>query len=135
SSPAHLVVDVTGAFTPAAAARAGRFVATAPTRLLDTRTQGARLRPGSSITVPLPAGVPADAVALAVTIATSDSLAAGFFTVHPTGTERPTSSALNTDGSGQVRATGQIVPVSAAGFSVFSQTGEHLIVDVTGWFT
>ena len=51
------------------------------------------------------------------------------------GTARPTSSSLNTDGPGQIRATGQIVPVSADGFTVFSQTGEHLIIDVTGWFT
>ena len=37
-SSTDLVVDVSGAWSPAAAAHAGRFVPMAPTRLLDTRT-------------------------------------------------------------------------------------------------
>ncbi len=135
SASAHVVVDVTGAFVAAAGATAGRFVATAPTRLLDTRDGAGRLAVGGAITIPLPAGVPADATAVAVTIATSDSVGAGFFTAYPTGTERPLSSSLNTDGRGQVRATGQLVPVNQGGFTVFSQAGDHLIVDMTGWFT
>ena len=135
SAPAHVVIDVTGAFVATDGATAGRFVPTAPTRLLDTRDGDGRLPAGGAVTVPLPPGVPADATAVAVTIATSDSVAAGFFTAYPTGTSRPLSSALNTDGRGQIRATGALVPVSAGGFTVFSQAGEHLIVDMTGWFT
>ncbi len=135
SSAAHVVVDVTGAFVAVAGSTAGRFVPTAPTRLLDTRDAASRLPVGGAVTVPLPAGVPADATAVAVTIATSDSVGAGFFTAYPTGTTRPLSSTLNTDARGQVRATGQLVPVTAGGFTVFSQAGEHLIVDMTGWFT
>lgn len=135
SVPLHVVIDVTGAFVATDGATAGRFVPTSPTRLLDTREGDGRLPAGGAVTVPLPAGVPADATAVAVTIATSDSVAAGFFTAYPTGTSRPLSSALNTDGRGQIRATGALVPVSAGGFTVFSQAGEHLIVDMTGWFT
>lgn len=135
SAAAHVVVDVTGAFVATDGATAGRFVPTTPTRLLDTREREGRLRAGGAVTIPLPAGVPADATAVAVTIATSDSIGAGFFTAYPTGSQRPLSSTLNTDGRGQVRATGQLVPVSAGGFTIFSQAGEHLIVDLTGWFT
>ncbi len=135
SASAHVVVDVTGAFVATTGATAGRFVATTPTRLLDTRDGTGRLAVGGAVTIPLPAGVPADATAVAVTIATSDSVGAGFFTAYPTGIERPLSSSLNTDGRGQVRATGQLVPVSQGGFTVFSQAGDHLIVDMTGWFT
>lgn len=135
SAAAHVVVDVTGAFVAATGATSGRFVATTPTRLLDTRDRTGRLAVGGAITIPLPAGVPADATAVAVTIATSDSVGAGFFTAYPTGAARPLSSSLNTDGRGQVRATGQLVPVSEGGFTVFSQAGDHLIVDMTGWFT
>jgi len=135
SAAAHVVVDVSGAFVAAGGATAGRFVPTTPTRLLDTRDAASRLPAGGAVTIPLPAGVPADATAVAVTIATSDSVGAGFFTAYPTGTARPLSSTLNTDARGQVRATGQLVPVTAEGFSVFSQAGEHLIVDMTGWFT
>lgn len=135
SASAHVVIDVTGAFVATSGATAGRFVPTVPTRLLDTRDGAGRPAPGSSVTVPLPPGVPADATALAVTIATSDSRGAGFFTAYPSGAQRPLSSTLNTDGLGQVRATGQIVPVTAGGFEIFSQAGEHLIVDMAGWFT
>lgn len=135
SASAHVVIDVNGAFVATSGATAGRFVATSPERLLDTRAADGRLPAGGTVTIPLPAGVPADATAIAVTIATSDSVGAGFFTVYPTGTERPLSSSLNTDGRGQVRATGQLVPVNGDGFTVFSQAGEHLIVDMTGWFT
>ena len=136
SASADVVIDVHGAFVAAdGGATAGRFVATPPTRLLDTRETIGRLPAGGSVTIPLPSGVPADATAVAVTIATSASTSAGYFTAYPAGTELPTSSSLNTDGRGQVRATGQLVPVSAGGFTVFSQAGEHLIVDMTGWFT
>ncbi len=133
--PTHVVVDVTGAFVPTDTASAGRFVATAPSRVLDTRTGGAPLPAGATIRVPLPAGVPADATALAVTIATTDAAGPGFFTAHPTGQERPRSSALTTDRPGQIRAAGQIVPVGPDGFQLYTQSGAHLIVDVTGWFT
>lgn len=132
---AHVIVDVTGAFVPATTSRAGRFVAMPPTRVLDTRVQGGRPAPGTSVTVPLPATVPTDATALAVTIATTDSGGAGYFTAFPAGMERTESSALNTDDRNQIRSAGQIVPVSAGGFSVFSQNGDHVVVDVTGWFT
>jgi hypothetical protein len=135
SAPMHVVVDVVGAFVPAASATAGRFVAMTPRRLLDTRTDGGRPSPGGSVTIPLPPGVAADATALSITIATADSAGPGYFATHPAGSPRPASSTLNTDGRGQVRATGQIVAVGPNGFTVFSQQGEHLIVDVTGWFT
>lgn len=131
----HVVVDVTGAFVPAESATSGRFVAMAPARLLDTRSTGSPLPAGSSVRVPLPAAAPRDATALAVTIATTDAAGPGFFTAHPTGQDRPHSSALTTDRRGQVRAAGQIVPVGPAGFELYTQSGAHLIVDVTGWFT
>ncbi len=136
SAQDDVVVDVHGAFVAVdGGATAGRFIPTSPTRLIDTRETTGRLAAGGSVTIPLPAGVPPDATAVAVTIATSDSTSAGYFTAYPAGAELPASSSLNTDGRGQVRATGQLVPVSADGFTVFSQTGEHLIVDMTGWFT
>lgn len=135
STPVDLVVDVTGVFVATADATAGRFVPAPPVRLLDTRETGSGIGAGHSVTIPLPAGVPADATAVAVSLATSDSLGPGFFTTHAAGTERPGISSLNTDGHGQVRATGQVVAVGDGGFTVFSQTGGHVVVDLTGWFT
>ncbi|MEK7422637.1 MAG: SGNH/GDSL hydrolase family protein [Actinomycetota bacterium] len=135
SADAHLVVDVTGAFTAAERSRAGRFVPTPPTRLVDTRVSGSRRPAGSTIRIPLPAGVPSDATALAITIATSETSSSGYFTAHGAGIERPTTSLLNSDGPRQVRAAGQIVATGPEGIEVFSQTGDHVIVDFTGWFT
>ncbi len=137
TTTAHVVVDVTGAFVPEASGHAvvGRFVPAVPTRLLDTRTAGGRPAPGTSRTVPLPAGVPADAVALAVNITTTETLGAGFFAAYPTGTAMPVASVLNSDGAGQTRAAGAIVPVNAGGFQVFTNRGDHIVVDYTGYFT
>ena len=42
---------------------------------------------------------------------------------------------LNSDAAGQTRSASAIVPVSEAGFKVYTQAGDHVIVDVTGYFT
>jgi hypothetical protein len=130
---AHLVVDVAGAFVPRASAAAGRFVPVAPVRVTDTRPSGA-LAPGSTVRVPLPPGVPADAVAIAVTLTTAGG-EAGYFTAAPAGAPRPDASVLNTDAPGQTRAVGAILPVSAQGLDVYTSAGAPVIADVTGYFT
>jgi hypothetical protein len=79
--------------------------------------------------------VPADAAALSVNLTVAETPGPGFFTAHGAGTPRPFTSVLNADGRGQIRAAGLIVPVTADGFEVYSQTGGHLVVDVNGWFT
>ena len=135
SAQAHVIVDVGGAFVPASAATSGRFVPMSPQRLVDTRTSNGRLGAGRTLTVPLPAGVPTDAVAVAVNITTTGLALPGYFAAYPTQAQRPNSSVLNTDGIGQTRAAAAIVPVNAGGFSVFSQNGGEIIVDISGWFT
>lgn len=134
---APVVIDVTGWFVPTAASTDGRFVPIAPTRAVDTR-QPPRAWPmqaGETIDVPLPIGVPADAVAVALTVTLTESPAPGFFTVFPAGTEPPLASTVNADRRGQTRAAGAIVAVSESGIGVYSSSGGHVIVDVTGWFT
>ncbi|MBI5088289.1 MAG: L,D-transpeptidase [Actinobacteria bacterium] len=134
NAPTDVVVDVSGAFVPGDSARSGRFVPITPARLLDTRTTS-RPGPATSVTVPRPAGVPADAIALAVGITTTESTGPGFFTAYAAGATRPNASVLNTTGAGQTVASTAIVPISAQGMSVFTQAGDHVIVDVFGWFT
>lgn len=134
SLPTHLVVDVTGAFLPAAGSSQGRFVPTVPRRLLDTRS-GGRPAPGTSVRVALPPEVPADATAVAATVTTTESSGFGFFTAHPAGTRRPWTSILTTDAPGQTRAVGVLVPVSSAGLDVSSSAGDHVIVDLLGYVT
>lgn len=134
SSAAQVIVDVTGAFTATdGAAAAGRFNTLTPDRLLDTRA-GGRVGNGGVVTVPLPAGVPADATALAVTITSTDSAGWGYVVAYPSGAARPASSVVNTDLPGQTRAATAIVPVSAAGIDLYVDGGTHLLVDAYGWF-
>lgn len=132
-SAADLVVDVSAAFVPTSSTRAGRLVPLVPVRVADTRPTGP-LAPGSTVRVPLPEGVPADAVAVAMTLTTAGGNA-GFFTAAPAGAERPDTSVLNTDGPGQTRAVGAILPVSADGLDVYTSAGAPVIADVTAYFT
>jgi hypothetical protein len=136
STIGHVIVDVSGYFMPVASATEGRFVALTPRRLLDTRDHRAGgLVADETVRVPLPGDVPGDATAVFVNLTTTSSIGYGYFAVHAAGTSRPEASVLNTDSAGQTRAAGVIVPVSAAGFDVYSSAGGHLIVDIAGWFT
>ena len=132
----HVIVDVAGYFVPSETSRSGRFTALTPQRLLDTRDlTPSGLAAQQAQRVALPADVPADATAVFVNLTTTASLGYGFFTAYAAGTPRPATSVLNTDGAGQTRAGGIIVPVSDAGFEVYSSTGGHVIVDIAGYFT
>ncbi len=133
-----LIVDVTGVFVPDDSSRAGRFVPVAPTRISDSRTPGAPatgVAPGTSISLPLPAGVAADATAIAINVTTVGGRRTGFLSVRPAGLESTTTSFMNPDGSGHARAAAVIVPVSPAGFVITTTAGGHVIVDLVGWFT
>ncbi|HEY3485402.1 MAG TPA: hypothetical protein VGK49_08450, partial [Ilumatobacteraceae bacterium] len=134
SNRTAIVVDVSGAFVAADAAGAGRFTPIEPARVLDTR-RGAAVRARSVTRVARPAGVPGDAVALAVNITATEAAGWGFFTAFPAGAPRPNTSVLNVDGPGQTRAASAIVPIAAAGLDIYAWSGAQLIVDVTGWFT
>lgn len=134
SSPAHVIVDVNGVFKPATSSTSGRFVASAPTRVLDTRT-GGRPAPGSTLDVAIPGGVPAGATALAVNITLADSAGWGYASAWPRGGPIPGSSIVNVDGEGQTRAAFAVVPVAANGMSLFTYGSAHLVVDVVGYFT
>jgi len=64
-----------------------------------------------------------------------DAPATGYVTAWPTGTTRPLASNLNLAAK-DVRANLVVVPVGpGGGVSFFTQSGTHLLADVTGWFT
>lgn len=134
SVSAQLIVDVTGTFQPAVTATAGRFQPTAPTRLLDTRSAHP-LAVGGSVTVPLPAGVDAGALALAVNVTSVGATTSGFLTGYAAGATPPATSFMNPDGSGGAKAAAVILPVSPDGVTITSSAGGHVIVDLVGWFT
>ena len=129
-----LLVDVMGYFVPATdgAPSAGRYVPLAQRRLLDTRTTS-RPRAGSSIAID-PA-VEADVIAVTINVTTTETWEAGFFSAFPVGGRRPVSSILNVSGPAQTRAAGVVVPVSDGGIEVFTSGANHVIVDITGYFT
>lgn len=133
----HVVVDVTGYFEvpQAASVRRGRFVPLATERLVDTRTT-ARPAPGGVISVDTTdAGVPADAGAVVVNLTTDQTTGPDVFTVYPSGSSRPTASVLNVDRPNQARAGAAVVPVDDGRFDVYTRNGNHVIVDLLGYFT
>lgn len=138
SSTALLIVDTTGFFTPSlgGTASTGRFEAVDPSRIVDTRastTSG--VAAAVPYTVPLPAFVPADAIAVAVNLTAVSQQAAGFLSVYAAGSFPTNTSVLNYPAGTQARAASVIVPVSASGFTVVSQARTHLLVDISGYFT
>ncbi len=135
SSAAILIVDVSGAFYPTGAAAAGRFVGVRPTRVVDTRISLDPLRIGQTRTIPLPAFVPQDATAIAVTVTIVGTSGAGWVTAFRPGTALPNASVVNADRPGQIRAAGFVASVTAAGFNLYSTVAANVIVDISGYFT
>jgi hypothetical protein len=129
----HVVVDMLGAYELSGASSAGRFVPRPkPERILDTR-DFLVVDPVSTTTVHVPN---ADGASAAVLNVTTIALAAGYWTVFPTGTVPPTASNLNSLFPFHIVANQVIVPLDANGdFQVFSQSGGHLVVDLVGLIT
>jgi len=127
---------------PPAPGGKGRFVPVPPTRLLDTRTGEGAAAPGALpadgvLDVPIGgrAGVPADALAVAVNLTATNAAAAGYVTAWPTGAPRPTASNLNLAGPGHTAATFATVALGAGGrLSLYTQGGADLVADVTGYW-
>jgi uncharacterized protein YkwD len=135
SVPAFVVVDVVGAFvTSGATAVVGRFVPRPSARLFDSRAS-VIVAAGGSVTIPVPAGVPGDAIALALNLTVTESSLPGFVTAFAAGKPRPVASVLNLDRARQTRAAGGIFPMSSAGITLFLSGGGHVIVDFSGYFT
>jgi hypothetical protein len=129
-----LVVDVSGAFLPAPSGRAqaGRFVPTEPARVVDTRDTR---RPAPGTTLRVRTDIPDDAVAVAVNITTTETEGPDVFTAFAAGGRVPHASSLNADAPGQTRAAAAIVPVGDGDIDVYTLRGNHVIVDVVGYYT
>jgi hypothetical protein len=137
----NLIVDLVGWFTgpSAASSDSGLFVPVSPSRLVDTR-QGPSVPAvaGRSVEVNVAGrfGVPTSGVGAVVLNATvTQSAAPGFFTIWPAQTYRPTASNINATYAGETIANHVIAPVSTAGFEFFTQSGAHLLADITGFYT
>jgi|GEM_PF-2375637 len=141
-SGGQLIIDLVGWFTGPSTTPSndGLFVPVTPSRLLDSRELPLGARPGHNRTAQISVagrfGLPASGIGAVVVNATAtDTAGIGFFTVWPAQTYRPTTSSLNATHIGQTIANHVITPVSTGGFSVYTQTGSHLVVDIAGWYT
>ena len=116
-----------------------RFVASAPTRLLDTRDAGAPAPgPGGVVRLPI-AGhgpVPASGVTAAVlNVTATEAAGPGYVTAWPAGAPRPLASNLNLVRAGVTAANLVVVPLGVDGaVDLFTQSGTHLVADLAGWF-
>ncbi len=147
-----LIVDVEGYYAQAASSSAGRYHPLTPTRIVDSRTRLGLPAASPSNPDPVPApgqtfqiqvagagGVPASGVsAVALSVTATQSSAAGWVQVIPTGGPTPLSatSNLNLTGPGQTVANLVIVPLGSGGsVQLYNSGGTHLIMDVTGYYT
>jgi hypothetical protein len=130
-SGAHLIADVNG-YMPSTS----WYTSVVPERLLDTRT-GAKPAPGDTVEVQVAGAgvtnVPLNAKAVVLNVTATEADAAGFVTVWPCGTPRPTASNLNIPPGGT--APNLVVSKIGTGGKVciFVQAGMHLIADVNGY--
>jgi len=133
-SGGNVVVDLIGYYTPATTAIAGRFEPRpAPTRILDTRGGGA-FAAGETRAFAVPGAAGASGAAINLTAVT---LAPGFWRAFATGSPQPETSNLNSPpGIFATVANQAIVTVDATGsFSIFSQSGGDLVIDLVGTYT
>ena len=121
----------------------GEFFPVNPSRIYDTRPgtgqpgQGQVITSGATRTVQVAglAGVPGDAMMVALNVTVTEPTASGFLTVYPTGAPRPTASNLNF-------TPGQTVPNlvnarlgSGGRIDLFNLAGNsQVVIDVVGWY-
>jgi hypothetical protein len=136
----HLIVDITGWFTAdgAAVSTSGLFRAVSPNRVLDTRQGGAPGR-GTQLTIGVGglAGVPASGVAAITSNITYVSASGpGYVTLWPASSALPNVSTLNASQVGETIPNAAITTVgSGTSVNVFTESGGHLLLDITGYYT
>lgn len=139
-----LLVPLTyGSTALAETTTAGAFVPLSPSRLLDTRdgTGAPKATVAGNGTVSLAVagrgGVPATGVgAVVLNVTVTDPTAAGFITVYPTGSTRPTASNLNFTAKQTI--PNLVVAKVGTGGAISLYNGSsgtvHLIADVAGYY-
>lgn len=146
----HVLVDVFGWYNPSGATSAGRFVALAPVRLLDTRSgagvldaaatggAGGRSIPQGTTTFQVAGlgGVPAAGASAVILNVTATDASPGYVQVMPThGAALGAYSNLNISSRDTV-ANLVIVPIGDGGrVSIHTQAAAHVVADVMGYVT
>ncbi len=145
SGQVDLILDVVGYVSGTSQATAGRFVALAPTRVLDTRVANdgdlfsAPIGAGSAIDVTLVGrgGVPSSGVtAVVLNVTAIGPSASTYLTVYPTGETRPTASNVNAVPT-QIVPNLVVVKLGSNGQAgIYNRSGTtHVAADVVGYLT
>ena len=138
----HVVADVVGWFSDAAATSGARYHALSPDRILDTRDgNGAptgKVGPAGilSLQVTGQGGVPTSGVtAVVMNVTVTQPTAPSFLTAWPTGETRPTASNLNYV-AGETVPNLVVVKVGTGGrVNLYNHAGNtHVVADVVGWY-
>ncbi len=120
-----------------AASTGSEYFATAPVRLLDTRLEGRPLTADGSFRLRVAGtdAVPTDATAVAINVTATDTTAASFLAIYPTGIAAPTTSNLNWP-RGATVANLTVVAVGQGGSVSFHNAAGslELTVDLEGYF-
>ncbi|MGH7612308.1 MAG: G1 family glutamic endopeptidase [Candidatus Dormibacteria bacterium] len=118
-------------------AAGGAYTALSPTRLLDTRTSHQTpLGPDGAVSLKVTGGnVPDSATAVAINVTVTDTSAASYLTVYPTGEVTPLLSNLNWP-AGDTVPNLVIVPVGSGGeVTFYNDAGTvDVVVDLEGYF-
>ena len=142
SAQSDVVIDIEGYYSDSLGTPGGRFRATAPTRLVDTRTgfggMGSAILPSSRrfLNVVGRAGLPTvGATAVVMNVTVTRPTASGFLTVYPHDSTTPLVSNLNFV-AGQTVPNLVIVKVPPSGIiDMFNSAGAtDVVVDVVGYF-
>ncbi|HEY6596313.1 MAG TPA: Ig-like domain-containing protein [Asanoa sp.] len=143
SGTVHLTADIAGYYLSGTPTVAGAYGPLTPTRILDTRSgvgaPAATVPAGGSVTLQVTGrgGVPVSGVGAAVlNVTVTQAAAAGYLTVYPAGSSRPTVSNLNFV-AGQTISNLTAVKTGTGGAVTLyngSSGTVHLIADIAGYF-
>lgn len=134
SGQTHLIVDIVGYYSLSGGTGT---TATTPARLLDTRPARKPVADGGTVDLVVTGvgPVPSSGVrSVTLNVTAVGPTAAGYLTVFPAGSTKPTASSLNFV-SGQTVANLVVAKVGVSGkVSLFNSAGlTHLVVDVVGY--
>ncbi|WP_377644658.1 hypothetical protein [Oryzobacter terrae] len=142
SGTVQLVGDVAGYYLSGTATTPGSFVSLAPSRVLDTRSSVGSAGPVAArgtarVQVTGRGGVPASGVsAVVMNVTVTQAKAAGYITVFPDGTSKPTASNVNFV-AGQTVPNLVVVKVGSNGKVALTNSSSgtvQLVGDVAGYY-
>jgi hypothetical protein len=135
----EVIADVAGYYGDGSQSGGSTFVAVAPERMLDTRTQGGAIAAGTSRSLQIAGGaygVPVGATGVVVNVTITDPTAASYLTVYPAGQSAPTASNLNFVPKQTVPNLVTVKLGPSGGLNFYNSAGNvEVIADLEGYFT